>query len=166
MGDCGTTSATSSLNLGGKRTRSWEVDVSLDDLVEWDALETFMSDLPSSEPAASHEGRLGGGAMGGLAGSASAVKLAPIAGAGATTSRMGSADSLQSHMVGGLAAMPVQGTLPILAPSPSDMGMLGAPGCLPQFVSAHGAPGGAASCNACWPSAGSSAGPLCGPATM
>jgi hypothetical protein len=35
-----------------KRSRSWDVDVSLDELVEWDALEQFMSDMPGAEGAA------------------------------------------------------------------------------------------------------------------
>ena len=40
---------------GDKRLRSWDVDVSLDELVEWDALEQFMSEMPggSSEASAS-----------------------------------------------------------------------------------------------------------------
>uniref|UniRef100_A0A7S0J772 HTH myb-type domain-containing protein n=1 Tax=Calcidiscus leptoporus TaxID=127549 RepID=A0A7S0J772_9EUKA len=34
----------------GKRARSWDVDVSLEELVSWDVLEQFMQDIPS-EPA-------------------------------------------------------------------------------------------------------------------
>ena len=30
-----------------KRTRSWEVDVSLEELVSWDVLDQFMGDMPS-----------------------------------------------------------------------------------------------------------------------
>ena len=36
---------------GDKRLRSWDVDVSLDELVEWDALEQFMSDMPGADPS-------------------------------------------------------------------------------------------------------------------
>ena len=32
-----------------KRSRSWDVDVSLDELVEWDALEQFMQDVPEGQ---------------------------------------------------------------------------------------------------------------------
>jgi len=35
---------------GSKRPRTWDVDVSLDELVSWDVLEQFMQDIPS-EPA-------------------------------------------------------------------------------------------------------------------
>ena len=46
MGDKGASS---------KRSRSWEVDVSLDELVEWDALEQFMQDMPCAEPSIPQE---------------------------------------------------------------------------------------------------------------
>ena len=35
-----------------KRLRSWDVDVSLDELVEWDALEQFMQEMPVQEGGA------------------------------------------------------------------------------------------------------------------
>ena len=34
---------------GSKRLRSWDVEVALDDLVEWDALEQFMSEMPATD---------------------------------------------------------------------------------------------------------------------
>ena len=30
-----------------KRTRSWEVDVTLEELVSWDVLDQFMGDMPT-----------------------------------------------------------------------------------------------------------------------
>ena len=46
---------------GTKRHRSWEVDVSLDELVEWDALEQFMADIPAADGAESSAGGGTGG---------------------------------------------------------------------------------------------------------
>jgi SHAQKYF class myb-like DNA-binding protein len=39
---------------GTKRPRTWDVDVSLDELVSWDVLEQFMQDIPSGPPTAEH----------------------------------------------------------------------------------------------------------------
>ena len=42
-------------HLSSKRSRSWEVDVSLDELVEWEALEQFMQDIPSTDQTTSSD---------------------------------------------------------------------------------------------------------------
>jgi len=47
-----------------KRSRSWEVDVSLDELVEWEALEQFMHDVPNPESVASDGNRSCSGSQG------------------------------------------------------------------------------------------------------
>ena len=41
-----TTSAPAPQGQGQKRGRSWEVDVSLEELVSWDVLEQFMQEMP------------------------------------------------------------------------------------------------------------------------
>ena len=74
-----------------KRLRSWDVEVSLDDLVEWDALEQFMSEIPAAD-GPSQQGGAGssqhamrqayGGAASGGRNSADSVGFSACGGAG------------------------------------------------------------------------------------
>ena len=120
QGDRGASSMSASRELG-KRTRSWDVDASLDELVEWEALETFMSDLPSGD-AAAQESRRGGSGLTEPAGGGVPVRSAALAGLPGS-SRMGSADSLRSQgfasgLPGGLPGLPSQ-AWPGLAAGPA-----------------------------------------------
>ena len=153
QGDRGASSMSASRELG-KRTRSWDVDASLDELVEWEALETFMSDLPSGD-AAAQESRRGGSGLTEPAGGGVPVRSAALAGLPGS-SRMGSADSFRSQgfasgLPGGLPGLPSQawpGLAAGLAASP-NLGALGgfAGGStsMPAFALGGGGGGNAAS---------------------
>lgn len=47
---------------GAKRPRTWDVDITIDELVSWDVLEQFMHDIPS-EPAIPEQSPLGGDSL-------------------------------------------------------------------------------------------------------
>ena len=120
-----------------KRLRSWDVDVSLDELVEWDALEQFMSDMPgdhaSGRPASgvSRHGStdLSLSALGARGG------LGPMGCGGVP--RSVSNDSVGAAL--GLSGHPGGGLVPGAWPMMSQLGGFGA-----GLGGAHGGLGGAA----------------------
>mmetsp|Transcript_19428 Transcript_19428/g.49657 ORF Transcript_19428/g.49657 Transcript_19428/m.49657 type:complete len:448 (-) Transcript_19428:465-1808(-) len=123
-----------------KRTRSWEVDVSLDELADWDVFESFMDGITSAEAAGAAAAGRGGGAPQacGPAGSSSAMPRGAHAGA-PMGSAMGAGHSADACAAGLGAAMPSLLSQP--------MGASAAMAALDSLAAGY-APGGGGSMNA------------------